>query len=516
MTIASRRALRGLAPAVAEDSGEEREVAQQLDDAADRRLTADGLLGKTIAVSAIVVPLVLAVVWEVAAGAAGRSMPGPALAAVLLCLAPGLVAVLRFRRHPKASIIGATTPTVIMYWLTMGIGVPATWFFQPEASYFFAYDEALIFFATFLAAKCFVRLITLYLIAPPKPAATVTVARVPNWVLLSPQLCLFAIIGLRISLGAYFHGASGDFMHTSPYFGPLMMFSQVIMLLLPMGGAELMRRQARRVTGSTTWMLAFLALGGVHLALATIRGGRTGILVVGMLYGLSLAFGLRRVNIRQLVGGLAIVVLLAVFAGVFRNNLHAEAGRKGTASVSDIQYAASRSVRQVGDSNDAFVATILRLDDFRPLAAVIQYYGGRELGGETFAVLFADPVPRFFWPEKPKHSDLSKITAAILQEGGSSPLTWPGEFYVNFGQAGALMGGLLAGLFWFMFDWLFDWRRRDPVVASFGATSWAGLSLFVATMAASVGPIYKTMAVALVIRWAVVRIYRHYPLQGVS
>ncbi len=476
-------------------------------DNADRRLTAGSFIGTVVTYAGLLVPLLAWMIWEAVAMAEGVELPGPAAVAVLLPMAPGLVAWLRRRRNHEASVISPTTTILVMYWLILCIGVPSTWFFEATASYFYAYDRALIFFATFLAAKCLVRIVGIYLVRSPEPAPVTDMSRIPGWVLLGPQLFLFGIIALRISLGAYFHGASGDFMHTSPYFGPLMMLSQVVMLLMPAGGAEILRRWGRGLPGSRFWAMAFLGSGAIHLVLATLRGGRTGILVVGMLYGLAIAFGLRRMRTRQLVGGLLVMVLLAVFAGVFRQHLHAEAGRKGTADVADVQSAAEVSIREVRSDSSAFKATMLRLDDFRPLAAVYQYYGGRELGGETFAVILADPVPRVFWPEKPKHSDLAKITGAILREGGSSPLTWPGEFFVNFGESGAIVGGILAGLAWILFDLLFDWRRRDPVALGFGATSWTGLSLFVGTMGGVIGALYKTMLVAIVIRWLVVRLY---------
>jgi hypothetical protein len=232
-----------------------------------------------------------------------------------------------------------------------------------------------------------------------------------------------------------------------------------------------------------------------------------------LIYGVGLVIGLARVPARRLIGAAVLIALMLVFAGVFRGKLHEEAGRFGQgADVADLRYAATASVEEVRSSSRPLEDLLLRFDDFRPLAAVHRYYRGSLLEGETFGIILWDPIPRVFWPEKPSHSDLALITSAILREGGSSPLTLPGEFFVNFGDVGGWLSGLMAGLAWILIDLLFDRRRRDPIVLAFCGVSWAGLSLYVATIAALVGVFYKTLLVALFIRWLLLRIFSPAPV----
>src|SRR4030095_16185462 len=207
-------------------AAETTDVSAAVEEAADTRLTLRGPTGTILSWSALAAPPLFLIIWELVAQAASRPLPGTVTAAIVMCLMPGIVFFLRARRCPNASVLGPSTSMMVSYWIVLAIGVPSTWYFSPRTSYFFAYDTALTYLATFMAVKCAIRLVALYVLGSPRDVPPVDTSCVPCWVLFLPQIALFGIIALRISVGAFFYGAHSEFIFTSPYFGPLMMVSQ--------------------------------------------------------------------------------------------------------------------------------------------------------------------------------------------------------------------------------------------------------------------------------------------------
>jgi len=69
------------------------------------------------------------------------------------------------------------------------------------------------------------------------------------------------------------------------------------------------------------------------------------------------------------------------------------------------------------------------------------------LAGRTFLMAFIAPVPRAIWPSKPVVRLGPYVAQEILDYGNDSgaPPTAIGEFYINFGLPGVLVGMLLVG-----------------------------------------------------------------------
>src|SRR5260370_4529308 len=132
---------------------------------------------------------------------------------------------------------------------------------------------------------------------------------------------------------------------------------------------------------------------------------------------------------------------LAALAWFYRDAVSSETGGGAVTEFGEVESAGKEGRRAVESSENPVIPLLLRFDDYRPFAVVHAYYlasEGHYLDGETFLMLLQDPVPRVIWPDKPKVPVvLSEIMARLLQEGGASPLTIPGEFYVNFGDEGA-------------------------------------------------------------------------------
>lgn len=69
--------------------------------------------------------------------------------------------------------------------------------------------------------------------------------------------------------------------------------------------------------------------------------------------------------------------------------------------------------------------------------------------GETFLELFIQPIPRFIWADKPLSIGFQFTRAFTVQYYGphtSSALSLPGEFYLNFGLPGILIGFAIFGV----------------------------------------------------------------------
>jgi hypothetical protein len=65
--------------------------------------------------------------------------------------------------------------------------------------------------------------------------------------------------------------------------------------------------------------------------------------------------------------------------------------------------------------------------------------------GETYIKSYTIFIPRFLWPEKPV--TITPINTWFFRnEGGSSPLTMPGEGYFNFGYLGVILAGCVSAL----------------------------------------------------------------------
>jgi len=88
--------------------------------------------------------------------------------------------------------------------------------------------------------------------------------------------------------------------------------------------------------------------------------------------------------------------------------------------------------------------------------------------GQPYIAVLAMPIPRVWFPDKPPVGTEVFSRAFfpdLLDQGTSMPTSLVGEFYMNFGVAGVLLGGLLVG--WGMralYTWLLR-RRHEPMVA---------------------------------------------------
>jgi hypothetical protein len=201
------------------------------------------------------------------------------------------------------------------------------------------------------------------------------------------------------------------------------------------------------------------------------------------------------------------IFALATFATFYRDALGAETGGRAVSDLREVESAAMEGRRAVSSNENPTSPVLLRFDDYRPFAVVHAYYlasEGQFLDGQTFVMLLQDPVPRIIWPDKPSvPTALAQITARLFREGGASPLTVPGEFYVNFGDVGAIIGGIITGLLWVLFDLLFDRRQRDPIVVGLIALLITSFGLFDQSLTGLIGGLYKNGGVALAYRVAV-------------
>lgn len=172
----------------------------------------------------------------------------------------------------------------------------------------------------------------------------------------------------------------------------------------------------------------------------------------GILLGTKSLRSLRRIEFVPVYIG---AILFAVYFAAF-----AEA--RGTSGVGLERLTSIQTVQQqlVVEQEQSRQSLLSRLSTHNQLTQVVRITKeDGYLDGETFEYLAYAFVPRFLWPEKPLIAKGSwfalRIGQARIDKGritNAVNMTIPGEFYLNFGWLGVILGtaffGAALGAFW--------------------------------------------------------------------
>ena len=207
---------------------------------------------------------------------------------------------------------------------------------------------------------------------------------------------------------------------------------------------ELVRRRKGRFT-ATSRLSAVVCAGMALLnGLWVFAWGARSLLaiVVFILLAGTVVFrtrtGTRRIRRRQLWAGLAVVCVVAV-AAIVGLRVARDFTSRGQLNTT---IANQSPVRQVSVASNAtyYDAVVLAVRDWPRLH---EYRGG-----EDFTNGLAGVVPRAIWPGKPD----SIVPGAWFRQVYEPTVTngWPmgsaGEWYLNFGLVGVVLGGVLSGV----------------------------------------------------------------------
>jgi oligosaccharide repeat unit polymerase len=207
--------------------------------------------------------------------------------------------------------------------------------------------------------------------------------------------------------------------------------------------------------------LGFLAFFTFALGITTLQGSKTSLLAA------LLALVVARHYLKRPVR-LATVVILAVaapFAALSFDLFFREYLVHGNITTLGFDISLMTAARDAWNMfyANAFLQTqvLMLMVDGMPQILPFQL-------GLPYAAAFAMPIPRALFPDKPPVGTEIFSRAffpELLDQGTSIPTSLVGEFYMNFGVAGVLLGGLLLGC---GMRGLYAWRQRrrdEPMVA---------------------------------------------------
>lgn len=133
---------------------------------------------------------------------------------------------------------------------------------------------------------------------------------------------------------------------------------------------------------------------------------------------------------------LALLVIALSFAGQIRKG-----GEKG---IDELNLAEAAAITAEHLFRGAYFL------DPAKTAAIVQEVSRRNLyaQGATFALFLAAPIPRIVWPEKPNIRSGKFVGQEILDfsSRAGAPPSGFGEFYINFGWLGVMIGSAALGL----------------------------------------------------------------------
>jgi hypothetical protein len=156
-------------------------------------------------------------------------------------------------------------------------------------------------------------------------------------------------------------------------------------------------------------------------------------------------------------------ILLMGFMDYYRYALQ-NTTENNTIQVSGIVDALTKASNQTEGSGlvNTFYRGLFRINDLEPIAAIYLWTGKLQpfLEGETYGRIPSGLIPRFLWPDKPMV--ITPINEwYFTHEGGSSPITTPGEGYLNFGWPGVVLAGAVTAMLvriteWFLLKYLWN------------------------------------------------------------
>jgi len=182
----------------------------------------------------------------------------------------------------------------------------------------------------------------------------------------------------------------------------------------------------------------------------------------------------RRLNARWVLIGFISFVLFYPIAEVFRGTIEGQSVRETltnpTAALSDVKHIQS-DYDSGGYLTDGLTATSNRLSALQMAAVVIHDTPERVpyQGGWTLSYIVIGFIPRILWPGKPVFDAGQWITDNYgTGSRSSTAVSWIGDFYMNFGIPGVVIGMLCMGFLLRIFHELLF--RQESVPTLFAAT----------------------------------------------
>lgn len=226
------------------------------------------------------------------------------------------------------------------------------------------------------------------------------------------------------------------------------------------------------------WMLMMVLIVPTML-FGFLTGSKRAFLSPVMATALGYFVATRRVQARWIVFGLVALVLLYPLASFYRSfvllghsiglaDVITNPGRILTLMSAFLGNVDWQEYLETGVS-----ASSSRLDALGILTVIIRDTPDRVpfQGGWTIGYVFISFIPRLIWPGKPPIGIGQWVTDNYVSEGGliasQTGCTWIGEFYMNFGMMGVVVGMLVIGMY---FRLLHETLIRSMTVPAMFAT----------------------------------------------
>ena len=188
------------------------------------------------------------------------------------------------------------------------------------------------------------------------------------------------------------------------------------------------------------WIAIAWAANVFSIAILPVFGGRTAVIVSGLVLALVFHYGVRKLKLISLVYIVGIVLAGLVYIAVVR---HGISSPTQAFAVSIMQVSSSRAIEEV-----AFAV--------RNFPEHVEYFQGETFKAGLGHFLPGLKVGENLWRQL-EDSFLGKYY--IVKGIGGQTISSTAESYMNFGISGVVIVGLIAGIF---FGSLYDLQRRNP------------------------------------------------------
>jgi hypothetical protein len=268
-------------------------------------------------------------------------------------------------------------------------------------------------------------------------------------------ICLFFLAGLAIRLYSVRIGIGGYFSDPTAREAALS-YSQFLYVMENIGTLALVAYFCVLLQGQGrgSW-LVFGLMFTVEIASIILIGFKGQ--VVYRFYYLAVAYVFARGRLPKglVVSGLVallIVTPINLFARALYNTGRIKTGdlsqiASGFASASRALYNRESAVWALGQSFQGVIEMNAQLE---PAAMVMRHVDENDIRfyGADYASIFTWTIPRAIWPSKPNAHKGSWVRTEVYHRtpGSSAPQSVPGDFYMNFGPGGILVGFFLMGL----------------------------------------------------------------------
>lgn len=264
---------------------------------------------------------------------------------------------------------------------------------------------------------------------------------------------------ILLASGSYYHIYRSEFQFTCPWYSILAQISEFGVIVMTM--VFLIAFSEDRESAKAKKYGIAIATLGVELLWYLPAGSRQCLIMTAAAVLGAFIFTKKKIPTLMLV--VTLLIGIPMFA-IYENYKYAVAGFTGTNQI-DLgtllpALIESKEGLMQQSELDITAKTVARYDG-EALNYLLMHYAkdyDYEYGGKTLKKLLFVFIPRFLYPDKPGMTIALDDWYFQVVAGGSSPVTFLGESYINFSWCGIIVMPFLLGLMMKGYDSLFEKR----------------------------------------------------------